>query len=392
MQAESALSLPAPDAVSDAHSRAVEAFIAGQVRDNGGFISFAEFMQHALYAPGLGYYVCGKTKFGPDGDFVTAPEVSSLFGRVVALQIAPTLKELGDADVLEVGAGSGKLAVDVLKKLAELDALPLRYRILEVSPELAARQREMLAQRVPALAERVEWLADWPAAFRGVVLANEVLDALPAERFRRDVDGVSQLGVTMEAGRLVGATRPAPSFLEGDVVAIEDELGSRFPPDYVSETAPAASHWVSDLAAHLDSALVLLFDYGLPQSDYYAPDRNGGWLRCHFRHRAHDNPLILPGIQDITAWVDFSRVAHAGVDAGLTLAGYLPQAQFLLHGGLAEELAAAGPEAALALPREIKLLTLPGEMGEHFKAMGFVTGTDVRAPAVFAMADHSHRL
>jgi SAM-dependent MidA family methyltransferase len=349
-------------------------------------------MQYALYAPGLGYYVSGTSKFGPDGDFVTAPEVSALFGRVIATQIAPTLLGLGHADVLELGAGSGKLAVDILGKLAELDALPERYRILEPSPELAARQRSLLERRAPALLGAVEWLSDWPTEFRGVVLANEVLDALPFERFRRCVNGVAQLGVCVDGGKLAGAERPAPVTLEQDVIAIESELGRRLPPDYVSEAGLAAGHWVSDLADRLDTALVLLFDYGLPVRDYYAGDRNEGWLRCHFRHRAHGNPLILPGIQDITTWVDFSRVAHAGVDAGLALAGFLPQAQFLIAGGLADEIAAAGPDASPALPREVKLLTLPGEMGEHFKALGFVTGDNVPAPAVFAAADHRHRL
>ena len=376
MQAESALSLPPPDAESEAHSRAVAAFITERIRENSGFISFAEFMQHALYAPGLGYYVSGTAKFGPGGDFVTAPEISSLFGRVIARQIAPTLSGLGGADVLDLGAGSGKLAVDILEKLAELDALPARYRILEASPDLGARQRELLERRVPALVRLVEWESDWPTAFRGVVLANEVLDALPVERFRRDLDGVSQLGVCIDAGQLASGAQPAPAALEQDILSIENALGRRLPPDYVSETAPAVTHWVSDLAECLDTALVLLFDYGLPCREYYADDRSGGWLRCHFRHRAHSNALILPGIQDITTWVDFSRVAHAGVDAGLSLTGFLPQAQFLLGGGLADELDAAATAASPALPREIKLLTLPGEMGEHVKALGFVTACE----------------
>ena len=245
---------------------------------------------------------------------------------------------------------------------------------------------------MPDLVDRFEWLGDWPEEFSGVVLANEVLDAMPVERFRVDDDALIRLGVALDGEEFVHHDEPAPDWLAADVAHIETDLGQPLPVGYVSDVAPAASAWVRELAEHVDQALILLFDYGLPRREYYAPERDGGWLRCHFRHRAHNDPLVLPGIQDITAWVDFTRIAEAGVDAGLSLAGYLPQAQFLLAGGLLDELAGVGPDAALALSREIKLLTLPGEMGEHFKCLGLTKGNKVVSPAVFAGADQSHRL
>lgn len=391
MQDPDSINLPEPDPDSERSSRRCHAFIAERIESEGGMISFAEFMHHALYAPGLGYYTAGNTKFGEAGDFVTAPEVSSLFGYVLARQAAPVLAAIDNADVLEFGAGSGKLAVDVLTKLDELGALPRRYRILEASPELAARQQALLAERDPAWLERVEWISDWPDEHRGVVLANEVLDALPVERFIRDADGVAQACVANDGERFVFAERPAPEFLEREVAAIETELGHALPDGYVSEVSPAARQWTSELAASVAEGLVLLLDYGLPRREYYAAERSGGWLRCHFRHRAHNDPLILTGIQDVTSWVDFTLVATAAVDAGLRVAGYSAQAEFLLGGGLAEEMNVASPEEALALSREIKLLTLPGEMGEHFKCLGLVAG-EIDAPGLFALANRSHQL
>ena len=392
MQADTALSLPEPDVASEAHSQAVRSAVVERIVAAGGCISFAEYLQTVLYAPGLGYYVTGSRKFGEGGDFITAPEVSDLFGRVIARQVAPTVRGLDRARILEFGAGSGKLAVDVMRALAAQDALPERYSILEASAELAERQRERVRRELPDLAGRFEWLSDWPDAFTGVVLANEVLDAMPVERFRVGKGAPVRLAVAVENERLVVRDAAAPDWLAGAIEHIEADLGAPLPDGYVSEFAPAASAWIRDLARHLDRALVLLFDYGLPRREYYAPERDGGWLRCHFRHRAHNDPLILPGIQDITAWVDFTAIAESAVDAGLSLAGYLPQAQFLLEGGLLDELAAAGSDAGPALSREVKLLTLPGEMGEHFKCMALTRGDGVVLPAAFARADHSHRL
>ena len=380
---------PGPDAL--AHSRRVAASIAARIDAAGGSLSFGEFMQHALYAPGLGYSAAAARKCGADRDALTAPDVSPLFPRVVARQFAPLLAAGGS--VLEPGAGSGAFAVDFLRACEALDALPARYAILEVSPELRERQQALIERELPALAGRVEWLDGLPRAFRGVVVANELADALPVERFLRTADGVDELRVARDGERFRWQRRPAGAVLAGAVAAIEADLGRCLPDGYVSEVSPALAGWLAELAAGLDEALVLLFDYGLPRREYYAPERSGGWLRCHFRHRAHDDPLILPGIQDITAWVDFTAAAEAAHAAGLRVAGYQTQAEFLLHGGLVEEYEAfAGDDAArLELSRQVKLLTLPGEMGEHFKCLALARG-DVPLPAPLGIADRSHSL
>lgn len=383
MQQGPATSLPQPDAVSAAHSRQVAAHVQEKIAARGGLISFAAFMHEVLYAPGLGYYSAGATKFGAAGDFVTAPEVSSLFGYVLARQCAPVLAEVrgaeGPACMLEIGAGSGKLAADLLTRLASLDALPDEYQILEVSADLRERQASYLHDVVPELAKRVAWLDRLPDQFRGVIVANEVLDALPVERFVRRASHVSQLCVAVEDYAFTSVERPAPPKLVAAVEEVETQIGMRLPDDYVSEICLAAPKWLADVAAALHKGIVLLFDYGVGRSEYYAADRSDGWLRCHFRHHAHSDPLILPGIQDITAWVDFSAAAHAAAGAGLEVAGYVSQAHFLLNGGLAEELrhfTELPPDAQVKLSAQVKLLTLPGEMGEHFKCIGLSRDLD----------------
>lgn len=391
MQARDALTLPTPEPEAEAHSLACRRYVAERIAEAGGVVSFAEFMQHALYAPGLGYYTAGSRKFGAAGDFVTAPEVSSLFGYVLARRIAPVIRGLPGAEVFELGAGSGKLAADVLTRLESLDALPARYLILEVSPDLAERQRDYLTTRVPELAERVVWLEDWPTAFRGAVLANEVLDALPAERFVHRRGVCLQQCVGLDAGQFRLIERPAPDRLAARLEALRESCGAAWPEGYTSEIVPAARTWIADLASRLSTALVLLFDYGLPRAEYYAPERRDGWLRCHYRHRAHDDPLILTGIQDITTWVDFTAIAEAAVESGLSVAGFGSQAAFLLAAGLADEFDAAGPERSLALSREAKLLTLPGEMGEHFKYLSLLAG-DLEPPETPIHGDQRHRL
>ncbi len=391
MQGPDRLTLPQPDPDSELARRRCHALIAERIERAGGMISFAEYMHLCLYAPGAGYYTAGNVKFGPAGDFVTAPEVSSLFGYVVARRIAPVLAAIDEADVLEFGAGSGKLAADVLDKLEALGVVPRRYRILEVSADLVERQRALLTERVPQWLDRVQWIADWPEGHRGVVLANEVLDALAVERFVRRSPHALQQCVAIDGERFVVAEREAPEFLAAEVDAIETDLGHALAEGYVTEVSPAARHWINDLGQSVAEGLVMLFDYGLPRREYYAAERSGGWLRCHFRHRAHNDPLILSGIQDITSWVDFTAVAMAAVDTGFRVAGYSSQAEFLLGGGLAEEMSVKGPEEALALSREIKLLTLPGEMGEHFKCLGLLKGA-TNVPELFEFGNRLHRL
>jgi SAM-dependent MidA family methyltransferase len=394
MQQEQQLSLPAPDAESAAHSARVADFLREQIAAAGGQLGFAEYMHHVLYAPELGYYNAGAAKFGAAGDFVTAPEVSPVFGSVLASQCASILAQVNSPSILEFGAGSGRLAVDVLRKLADLNALPERYLILEVSADLCERQRTLLEQEVPELIGRVTWLDRLPDDHHGVVLANEVLDALPVERFARRGDDVMQICVADDGGQFVAREIAAKANLVNAVLGIEEDLGQRLVDGYISEVSLAAPPWIADLARILRHGMIFLFDYGLSRREYYAAERSEGWLRCHFRHHAHNNPFVLPGIQDLTAWVDFSAVATAAIDSGLDVAGYVTQAHFLTGGGLDAEFASFSElpiDAQLKLSGQVKLLTLPGEMGENFKCLGLSRGI-LEQPAAFAFADRTTTL
>ena len=389
------LALPEADAASLAHSDKVAAYIRERIAEAGGRISFAEYMHHCLYAPGLGYYAAGATKFGRTGDFVTAPEVSPVFGRLLAWQCADVLAQLDSPAILEIGAGSGRLAADIIETLAADGALPAGgYHILEVSPDLQQRQRELLEERVPGVVGSVTWLDAMPTNFMGVVVANELLDALPVERFIRREGGVRQVCVASEGKSFVLVERDAPANLVQAVEHIEDTLGATLAEGYASEVCLAVTPWIAELAACLERGVAFLLDYGVGRQAYYAPDRSGGWLRCHFRHHAHDDPLMLPGVQDLTSWVDFTTVAEAAVDNGLDIAGFTSQAQFLLGAGLDRVLAdfAEMPtDAQLRLSAEIKLLTLPTEMGENFKCLGLMRG-DLQPPAALERADRTATL
>ena len=394
MQYESKRALPLADDQSAAHSQRVRLHIQRKIDAAGGQISFAEFMHEAMYAPGLGYYAAGSTKFGPDGDFVTAPEISPVFGRVLARQMAEVLSAVSGGEVLEFGAGSGRLAADCLAALEALGALPQTYNILEVSADLAARQRDCLQAAVPHLLERVCWLSSPPPRFRGVVVANEVLDALPFECFARSGSQTLQRCVAVKNSELVWVDRPAGAQLAIAVSDIEADIGASFADGYRSEISLAARHWIVDVAAMLTEGAVFLFDYGLPRRELYASDRSDGWLRCHFRHHAHNDPLILPGIQDLTTWVDFTAIAAAAVDNGLELLGFQTQSQFLMGGGLQEEMrdfATLPVPDQVLLSGQVKMLTLPGEMGENFKFIALGCG-DIDAPTAFDFADRTQSL
>ena len=388
------LELPEPDEESVTHSRRVAAHISRQIKEEGGSISFAEYMQHALYAPGLGYYVSGTTKFGDAGDFVTAPEISPLFGNVLARQIAAVWDQIADRRIFELGAGSGVLAATILKKLSLLGAPPERYFILEVSADLQQRQQQHLSREVPDLAARVEWLSELPVEFSGVIVANEVADALPVERFTKAGGVLKQIRVAVENGRFQWHLDEAPEPLAKAVDHIEKKIGRQFPDDYQSEICLALGPWVNNLVNGLSEGLIFLFDYGITRREYYAADRHHGWLRCHFRHRAHNNPLIFPGIQDLTAWVDFSALADAAIESGAEIAGFVAQAHFLINGGLQEELdgfVSLPAAEQIELSRQTKLLTLPGEMGESFKCIGLIRG-NITPSAAFRESDRAHML
>jgi SAM-dependent MidA family methyltransferase len=377
----SRLELPALTADEAAHSAQVAAVIRAAIDAAGGWIPFASFMQLALYAPGLGYYSAGARKFGPAGDFVTAPELTPLFARCLATQVAEVFGRIGGGELLELGAGSGALAADLLLALAERDALPVRYCILEVSGELRARQRATLEARAGALATRVEWLEALPATpWRGVVLGNEVLDALPVERFRVGTGGFESIGVALaEAGGFDNAARPADPRLAARLAALSAALPAPLPVGFESESCPMLPAWIEALAAPLEQGVMLFLDYGLPRAQYYHPARSGGTLCGFFRHRRVDDVLARPGLQDLTAWVDFTAVAEAACAAGLAVAGFATQAHFLLGTGLAEEMARDPAGDALARARRaqaVGTLLLPGEMGERFKAIALSRGVD----------------
>ncbi|OJZ17173.1 MAG: hypothetical protein BGP21_00615 [Thiobacillus sp. 65-29] len=380
--------LPAPSADALAHSQRVTAHLAALIAAAGGWIPFSRFMDAALYAPGLGYYSAGAMKFGAAGDFVTAPELTPLFGRTLARAIAPALLQTG-GDVLELGAGSGRLAVDMLGELARLDALPTRYAILELSAELRARQRQTLERESPQLAARVQWLDTLPAQFRGVVLGNEVLDALPVELVHWTDAGPRVRGVSIEDKRFVWQDR---SIDDARLRARAEALA--LAPGYVSEISLAADGLLASLAASLEHGLVLLIDYGFGASEYYHPQRHMGTLRAHYRHHALDDPFHLPGLTDLTAHVDFSAVARAGRAGGLELMGYTSQAAFLLGSELTELLMQTAPDDVAAyLPQTnaVQRLVSPAEMGELFKVIAFVRG-ELAPLAGFIRGDRRHTL
>jgi SAM-dependent MidA family methyltransferase len=343
------------------------ALIRARLAAAGGWINFAEFMDLALYAPGLGYYSAGAQKFGEAGDFVTAPELSPAYGACLARAIAPLLRP-GDA-ILELGAGSGALAQPLLDVLPSTGAPAVDYRILEVSGELRARQAERLA------GYPVQWLDRLPGpGFQGVILANEVADALPVQRFSWQGGDVQELGVARAAEGFRWAARPAASELRTQVRSLMDRIGAAWPPGYRSEFCPGLRPWVRGLAGVLLRGLILVCDYGLTAREYYHADRSDGTLVCHYRHRAHGDPFRWPGLQDISAWVDFSAAAQAGVDAGLTLAGFTTQAQFLLANGLVDAAPPADPVAQASHAAALRRLLLPGEMGERFKVLALGRG------------------
>lgn len=343
--------------------------------DQGGVIPFSEFMNMALYAPSMGYYVAGQRRFGADGDFVTAPELGDVFARCLARQVAEVLSALdGDGDVLEFGAGSGRLAVSLINQLESLDALPERYLILETSPDLQLRQQEMVRQQIPQHFGRFSWLDRMPEkAIQGVILANEVLDAMPVEMFAVDDEGIAQqyLVKTGDNGFQWDSCRA-----EGKLVEQIDRLN--LPAGYSSELNPAVDGWVAMLAGGLAQGVVLLIDYGFPRHEYYHPQRTGGTLMCHYRHHSHPDPLTLVGIQDVTAHVDFTAVAEAAVAAEMDVLGYTTQANFLLGSGLTEMMVMDDEKddendtltkQQLSMNHEIQLLTSPAEMGELFKVI-----------------------
>ena len=379
---------PGPDAL--AHSERLAGLIAGRIAEAGGWLSFADYMALALYAPGLGYYAAGARKFGAAGDFVTAPELTPLFARSLAVQAVEVLDACGN-EILELGAGSGRLAVDLMQELARFGRLPDRYAILEPSPDLRQRQQALFEREAPELLERVHWLDTLPDQLSGLVIGNEVLDALPVHLVRWLDGHAFERGVALdEAGStFVWQDRP---MLPGPLLDATNLLPA--PGDgYLSEICLAAPALIHSLAERLQQGMLLFLDYGFPRAEYYHPDRREGTLMCHYRHRAFDDPFYLPGLVDITAHVDFTLIADAALEASLDVLGYTSQAHFLLNCGLLDRLneLEPGTTAYLKETARVQKLIQPTEMGELFKVIALGKG-DVPLPLGFARGDKRHTL
>lgn len=399
------LPLPAPEAL--AASDRLARRIAQRVADAGGWIGFDAWMGMALYEPGLGYYSGGARKFGAAGDFVTAPEISPLFGGCVASQCAQWF-EHAPACIHEFGAGSGALAADVLLELERLGRPADQYLIVELSGELRERQRATLAERAPGLLDRVRWLDAWPERMSGVILANELLDAMPARAFRLREGRVFERGVALASmpdtadpsgtPRFAWSDRPADAGFEACVRELLAEpiaqAGDLWPDDYAGEVGEQAVAWVREAGRRLDTGAMLLVDYGFPAREFFHPQRSLGTLMCHYRHHAHGDPFMLPGLQDITVHVDFSAVARGAGEVGLDLLGYTSQARFLLSLGLLERVSRTPVEAGLEYVKQaqaVQSLVSEAEMGELFKAIAFGRGLPADALG-FLRSDRSGAL
>jgi SAM-dependent MidA family methyltransferase len=377
--------LPPPTAEEAAQVVRVAAALRAEIDSAGGWLSFSKFMETALYAPGLGYYVTPRPIFGADGDFVTAPELSPMFAACIGHSLAELLARTGGGDIVEFGAGSGRLAADVFASLLRRGAPVARYRIVEPSPALAARQREYIVSSSSTAEhlDRFEWLAAPPQQpWHGVAFANEVVDALPVDRFRVRAGSCEAIGVIATTDAFALAPRVPDTALADAFEQLQRRLPSPMPAGFVSELRLGQREWLAAASAALTRGAFLLVDYGLPRAQYYHASRDGGTLCAFRRHRRVEDVLAHPGIQDLTAWVDFSALAEDANACGLDLGGFATQAHYLLSTGIEHELAgllaAAGERAGRALRQSAATLLLPGEMGERFKVMALTR--DIRGP------------
>jgi len=375
--------LPVPADLAQKHSEKLISFIKNEIDNNGGAISFQRYMELTLYAPGLGYYAAGSIKLGEEGDFITAPEISPLFSQALANAILPALKT--DQVILEVGAGRGRMAADILIYLKQQNKLPKEYWILELSADLRERQKNTIEKSIPDFIDKVKWLDALPEQFSGVVLANELLDAMPVQLFQKKENNINEVNVVWLDDKF--AFQLKPSFderLVDRVKNIESELEIEFDSGYISEVNFAAEDWIKSIAERLQQGVIVLIDYGFPRHEYYHTQRSQGTLMCHYRHRTHPDAFVYPGLQDITAHVDFTAMADAALEAELQVIGYTNQVSFLMGAGLLE-LAALNDESEvqkqMEVASQIKKLTLPHEMGELFKVIGFSKNCDVALPA-----------
>ena len=375
--------LPVPGEFAQQHSKKLITEIKNEIDNNDGAISFQRYMELVLYAPGLGYYAAGSEKLGEAGDFITAPEISPLFSYALANAILPALEN--ENIILEVGAGRGRMAADILVYLQQQDKLPKEYWILELSADLRERQKNIIKETIPEFLDKVKWLDTLPDQFSGVVLANELLDAMPVQLFQKNENDINEVNVAWHNDRF--AFQLISSFdqrLVTRVKDIEDELGQELKSAYLSEINFAAEDWIKSISEKMQSGLMILIDYGFPRHEYYHEQRTHGTIMCHYRHRTHPDVFVYPGLQDITAHVDFTAMADVALESGMRVMGYTNQASFLIGAGMME-LATLNEDGELVHELEtasqLKKLTLPHEMGELFKVIGFSKNCDVSLPA-----------
>jgi SAM-dependent MidA family methyltransferase len=389
--------LPSLTADEQAHSEQLQTVIREELARNQNWMSFDRYMELALYAPGLGYYSAGAHKFGVGGDFITAPEISPLFSRCIANQCAQVLASLSDGSVMELGAGSGVMAAEILLQLETVNRLPVHYYILEISADLQQRQQQLLGKIIPHLLHRVQWLSTLPKNFSGMAIANEVLDALPVKRFGAVTGAIKELGVSTGDSGFRWQSRALDKATRSAVEHIIADTGHAFIDGYGSEINVLLAGWVQSLSESMQRGVMLFVDYGLPRKQYYSEERTHGTLNCFFKHHQHDNPFINVGIQDITAWVDFSALAEAGVSAGLELCGFVTQANFLIGAGIESLLHEAMNHGDITdaqrwkLSQQVQQLMLPDAMGESFKAMAFHKDCDMELDG-FDVRDLRHLL
>lgn len=368
--------LPAPDEIAQQHSEKLIGLIKCEIDKNEGAITFQRYMELVLYAPGLGYYAAGSNKLGEEGDFITAPEISPLFSQSLANAILPALENKPDQVILEVGAGRGRMAVDILVYLKQQNKLPKEYWILELSADLRERQKNTIKDVVPELIDKVKWLDKLPEKFSGVVLANELLDAMPVQLFQKNENDTNEVNVVWHNDKFAFLLQSSfDERLITRIKDIEDELGTKFTSGYVSEINFAAEDWIKSIAESLQQGIIILIDYGFPRHEYYHEQRVQGTMMCHYRHRTHPDVFVYPGLQDITAHVDFTAMADAALEVNLKVVGYTNQASFLMGAGIME-LTNVNENGLVAeqmdISSQIKKLTLPHEMGELFKVIGLV--------------------
>ena len=368
--------------------------IKQKIKSNNGKISFSKFMHHALYAPDLGYYSGKSEKFGKSGDFITAAEESGILGRIIAKQCSIILNEMPDASIIEYGPGSGALAVSILKQLLQMNLKPRAYYLVDVSEDLIERQKNRILTELPEIYDSVVWISEIPEGFSGIVIGNEVIDSMPFERFLISDKRILQFFVAIEEEELVYELESANFEIKKYVKQIESKIGKYLCDGFISEISFKGRDWINEISLKLNQGMVILLDYGTSRSEYYSDDNNKGWMHCHFKHHKHFEPLIYPGIQDITTWVDFSLISETAKANGMMIDAYLTQAQFIINNGIEDEFLgfeSMDIKKQMELTRQIKLLTLPDKMGSNFKCL-VMTKNFLRRDLVNQTGDKSYVL